>query len=156
MATGGSVDSPDRGSSKDENIRAEYTQAQELAMHTDVIIHEVAAIVWGANTLLFGFILEVPCTPNNQRLVIIGSVLGIFLSVYVPWVQWLTKKGQNIAYSVCREIEGELALSHRLHTRIYQIYPKKRGQAAIWLLTLLFVGGWGWVIHHAWACLHNF
>lgn len=95
----------DRDDPPDERVLSEYTQALEVAMHTDVVIHEVAAIVWGANTLLFGFILEVPCKPENQWLVLVASVLGIFMSAYVPWVQWLTKKGQTIAYEVCREIE---------------------------------------------------
>jgi hypothetical protein len=149
------MNSPDRDDSRDESILAEYAQAQELALHADIIIHEVASIVWGANTLLLGFILEVPCKPENQWLVVVASVLGIFMSAYVPWIQWLTKKGQTVAYNVCREIEAELALTHQLHTRIKKIYPKKRGQAAIWFLTLLFVGGWTWVIHHAWACIHN-
>jgi hypothetical protein len=44
----------------------EYEQAGEIARHTDNIIHEVTAIVWGANTLLLGFILEVPCESKNQ------------------------------------------------------------------------------------------
>jgi hypothetical protein len=147
---------PETVDPRDERILAEYAQAQEAAIHTDVVIHEVAAIVWGANTLLFGFILEVPCKPGNQWLVLVASVLGIFMSAYVPWVQWLTKKGQTIAYSVCREIEKELPLTHQLHTRIHDAYPKKRGQAAVLFLTLCFVAGWIWVVHHAWACLHNF
>lgn len=133
---------------------AEYERAQEIALHTDVVIHEVAAIVWGANTLLLGFILEVRCAPENQWLVIVAAVVGIFMSLYVPLVQYLTKKGQQVAYAICRDIERDSGLTHQLHTRIHEIYPKKRGQAAVWVLTGIFIGAWCWNIHHAWACLH--
>jgi len=148
------MNSPDAEKTSDQIILSEYAQAQEVALHTDTVIHEVAAIVWGANTLLLGFILEVPCKPENQWLVVVASVLGIFMSAYVPWVQWLTKRGQTIAFEVCREIEEGSGFVHKLHSRIHAAYPKKRGQAAIWFLTICFVVGWCWVIHHAWVCLH--
>jgi hypothetical protein len=134
---------------------AEYECALQIAFHSDSIIHEVAAIVWGANTLLFGFILEVTCKPENETLVIVASVLGIFMSLYVPLVQWLSKKGQGIAYSICREIETELSLKHKLHSRIHAVYPKRRGQVAILFLTVCFVIAWGLVIHHALVCLQR-
>jgi hypothetical protein len=41
----------------EENLRCEYDQALEIAHHSDGIIHEVTAVVWGANTLL----LELGC-----------------------------------------------------------------------------------------------
>lgn len=140
-----------------EKALCEYDQALEIGHHTDTIIHEVTAIVWGANTLLLGFILEVPCHSKNQSLVIVSSVVGIFMSVYVPWVHHWTKKSQGIAYGVCRQIESELALTHRLHTAINQIYPNWRpGLKAVWLLTVVFVLAWVGVIGRAFVCLcHN-
>jgi hypothetical protein len=61
---------------KAEITIAEYDQALDIAEHTDVVIHEVAAIIWGANTLLLGFILEVDCGSSNQRLVVLTATLG--------------------------------------------------------------------------------
>lgn len=137
-----------------EILLAEYGQAQEVGHHTDTIIHEVTAIVWGANTLLLGFILEVPCESNNQKLVIVGSIVGILMSAYVPWVHHLTKKGQRVAYDVCRNIEDSLSLPHRLHTRIHREYPRwKPGLVAVWVLTVSFVVGWIYVISRSWKCL---
>lgn len=132
-----------------EDILVEYELAQETAFHSDSIIHEVAAIVWGANTLLLGFILEVPTNAEHELLVIPVAIIGILLSVYVPYVNWLAKKGQHVAYAVCREIECELKLPHQLHHRIDKKYPKKRGTAAIYVLTGFFIVGWLWVICHA-------
>jgi hypothetical protein len=138
---------------KPEITIAEYDQALDIAQHTDVVIHEVAAIIWGANTLLLGFILEVDCGSSNQRLVVLTAALGIITLLYVPWVQFLTKKSQRVAFEICREIEREGQFKHRLHTRIRERYLKKGGQRAILFLSVLFVIAWVIVIHNASRCL---
>ncbi len=132
---------------------AEYEQAQSIGQHSDAVFHEVAAIAWGANTLLLGFILEVSCGSSNQWLVIVAAVIGLFISGYVPFVQHLIKIGQPIAYSVCREIEEELELPHRLNNQIHKEYPPKRGQRAVWVITVVFVLAWLCVIVNATYCL---
>jgi hypothetical protein len=132
--------------SRTDKVLAEYELAQETAHHSDVIIHEVAAIVWGANTLLLGFILEMPVDSDKRTLVIAAAVIGIFLTAFVPYVQYLTKKGQVIAYRICREIEAQEALPHRLNTQIHDSYPLKAGQKAIWVISAVFALSWLWVI----------
>ena len=138
--------SPENVTSDDrvEKMLAEYERAQEVGQHTDTVIHEISAIVWGANTLLLGFILEVDCKSDNQKLVIVAAVAGIFMSIYVPLVMRLMKMSQQIAYAICREIEKDLSLTHQLNTKIHEKYPKsKLGQKAVWGLTYLFIGAWG-------------
>jgi hypothetical protein len=133
---------------------AEYERSQEVGHHTDTIIHEVTAIVWGANTLLLGFILEVPCEPNRQVPVIVASLIGIAMSAYVPWVHSLTKRIQRIAYRICRTIEDEVPLPHRLNNEIHADYPSwKPGLAAVWFLTILFVGAWLAILIRSGVCL---
>jgi hypothetical protein len=137
-----------------EILLAEYERGQEIGHHTDGIIHEVTSIVWGANTLLLGFILEVSCDSTNQILVIVSAVVGILMSAYVPWVHHLTKRIQRIAYDVCRKIEDEAPLPHRLNILINADYPKwKPGLVAVWVLTAVFVAAWLGVIVHAGICL---
>jgi hypothetical protein len=137
-----------------EKSLTEYEMAQEVGLHADTVIHEVTAIVWGANTLLLGFILEVPCESNNQKLVIAASIVGIIMSVYVPWVHHLTKMGQRVAYEVCRKIESSLSLPHQLNTSIHEKYARwKPWLVAVWVLTVSFVVAWFYVIHQAWGCL---
>jgi hypothetical protein len=131
---------------------AEYEQAQSTGHHSDAVFHEVAAVAWGANALLLGFILEVPCSSENQRLVIVAAAIGLLISGFVPLVLHLTKIGQAIAYSVCREIENELQLPHRLNNRIHDRYPPKRGQHAVWVITASFVLAWLSVIGNASYC----
>jgi hypothetical protein len=137
-----------------EKALREYDHALEIAHHNDNIIHEVTAIVWGANTLLLGFILEVPCDSKNQRLVIVASIVGVFMSLYVPWINNLKKKNLHFAYRICRQIEDELSLPHRLNNSIHATYPKgEPGFKAVTALTIIFVVAWVGVIWHACACL---
>lgn len=138
-----------------QKMLAEYEQAQSVAQHDDAVFHEVAAIAWGANTLLLGFILEVGCDSSNQRLVIAAAVVGLFISGYVPLVMHLVKIGQLIAFSVCRDIEDQLHLPHRLNTRIHEKYPLKWGQRAVWSITVVFVLAWLCVIANATYCLSH-
>lgn len=145
---------PDTAPLNLENIRCEYNHALEIAQHSDAIIHEVAAIVWGANTLLLGFILEVPCESDNQKLVIVASIVGLMMSLYVPAVHILVKRGQKIAYKACQDIEKEFPFKYKLHTAIEAVYPKwKPGWVAVLILTAAFLAGWGYVMHHAANCL---
>jgi hypothetical protein len=88
-----------------EKVLAEYELAQEIGHHIDSVIHEITAIVWGANTLLLGFILEVKCESSNQNLVIVAAVVGIFMSTYVIWVMRARLPVQKIAYKVCRKLK---------------------------------------------------
>jgi hypothetical protein len=140
---------------KVDKILAEYERAQDVGHHTDTVIHEITAIVWGANTLLLGFILEVNCDSDNQKLVLVAAVLGFLMSAYVPLTMYWTKKGQRIAYAICREIENELPFTHRLNNRIHDEYPKWRpGQVLVGVLTFCFLAAWVYVCFHAWSCLH--
>jgi hypothetical protein len=139
-----------------EKMLAEYERAQESGLHIDTIIHEITAIVWGANTLLLGFTLEVKCKSDNQKLVLLAAFIGILMSIYVQFNVWLGKKAQKVAYSICREIEDELPLTHRLASRIKENYPQwKPGQVAFVVLTIVFCVGWFCVFLHALACLYS-
>lgn len=139
-----------------DKLLAEYERAQEIGLHTDNIIHEVVAIVWGAETLLLGFSLDVSCDSSNQRLVIATAIVGIFMSAYVIVIHILTKKNQVTAFDICRGIESSLQLPHRLHTNIKKKYPHwKPGFWSICILTVIFCGAWIYVIHRALVCLRG-
>lgn len=134
-----------------EKMLAEYHVAQSVGHHTDTIIHEVTAIVWGADTLLLGFILEAGSQSRRKWLIIGSAAVGILMTVYVPIVLHLTKISQRIAYRTCRQIEKALHLPHRLNTKIDKKYPKWRpGTVMVWLLTIVFLGLWAYVIINAW------
>jgi len=136
-----------------EKALREYDQALEIGHHNDIIINEVAAIVWGANTLLLGFVLEVPCHSKNQRLVIVAAVLGVFLSLYVLLVHKLAKINQKKAYEIARQIERDLSFPYQINIKISDNYPKwKFGLKAVWAVTVAFVLAWVSVLWNAFAC----
>ena len=133
----------------DQILLAEYERAQEAAYHADVLIYEVAAIIWSGNTLLLGFILEARPEFGIQFIVAVLSVLGILTSLFVTRTHTLSKIGQRVAYEICQEIEKSAAFTHKLHTRIDEIYP--RGAAGAWIkgITAAFIFVWGVVFIHA-------
>jgi len=135
--------------------RTVYERAQEVAHHSDVILYEVAAIVWSAEALLLGFVLEVPPTRFQQCLVMAASIVAIFLAAYVPYVMRLVKIGQREAFELCREIEEPLPEPLRLHKRITAKYPRRYGQVATWFLTTVFVIVWLIVLHRAINCVFS-
>lgn len=138
----------------DEWARCIYERAEETAYHTDFVIYEVAAIVWSANTLLLGFILEVPLVPAKQAPVVAAAIIGLFLTIYVPFASWFMKIGQKHAYSLCREIEKRRVPPWlHLHNPIHAIYPKAVGRISMAVISLLFVGVWMYVLQRAWICV---
>jgi len=132
-----------------EWVRCVYERAQETIHHGDDVLYEVAAVVWSANTLLLGFILEVPLVPGRQRLVIWAAAIGFFMTLYVPYVVRLAKKGAREAQTWTLEIEKYLPEWLRLYDRIDRIYKKRMGQYAMWFLTAIFVCIWLYVLLHA-------
>ncbi len=132
-----------------------YERAQESAFHADAITYEVAAIVWSANVLLLGFILEVPLTPAGQKPVFAAALVSLFFSAYVPYVMSLTKIGQALAREICREIEEKEQLPDwlRFHTRVHKIYPQRRGQFAVYTITAVFFVLWFYVGLRALWCI---
>jgi hypothetical protein len=132
-----------------------YERAQEDAFHSDSVAYEVAAIVWSANILLLGFVLEVPLTPSRQSLVFVAAVVTAIFTVYVPYVMYLTKIGQRIAQELCREIEVRENLPEwlRLHNKIDLVYKKKRGQMAVYVVSLVFLALWLFVGLRAFAVI---
>jgi len=124
-----------------------YERAQESAFHADVIAYEVAAIVWSANVLLLGFVLEVPTSPARQKLVLAAAIVSLFFTSYVPYVMRLTKIGQRLAREICREIEEKEKLPKwlRFNTRVHEIYPPRRGEFAVYTVTTVFILLWFYV-----------
>jgi hypothetical protein len=101
-----------------------YERAEENAYHDDLLMWEVTSIVWGANTLLLGFILEAIGHAKARPLIIAVSIIGIFLTVFVFRFFMLGKIGQRVAYNLCHDIEQEFPEDLRLHTRIRETYEE--------------------------------
>lgn len=98
----------------------EYERAQELAHHSDAVFWEITSIIWGANTLMLGFVLEAMGNCRAKLLI-----------------------GQRIAFKACRGLEARLRTHSQLHTRIHAEYPKHFVQWLVYLVTFFFLATWG-------------
>jgi len=66
---------------KERFLLLEYTQAQESAQYHDSLTWEVTSIIWGASTLLIGFIVEALC--NAIRLSKSSSPVPLFSGFFL-------------------------------------------------------------------------
>jgi hypothetical protein len=119
-----------------------YERAQEVAHHSDIVIWEVTALIWSANTLLLGFIIEAIKIPEAQVLIVALSVLGGVLTFFVSKVWSLGKIGQHTAFAQCQDIEKQFPENVRLHTKIHAKYPPQAAQKWVHAITKLFLGVW--------------
>src|SRR5437667_9284840 len=88
-----------------DNLRLEYQCAQDSAQHHDTILWETAAIVWGANTLLLGFVLEAIDTRKARPLILLTAILGILLTYVVMNLMKSSNVLRNQKYERCKRIE---------------------------------------------------
>lgn len=131
-----------------------HERASESAYHADILMWELASIIWGANTLLLGFILEAIDNAHARLLIIPTCVVGVVLTLFVAHLFHLGKIGQGIAYGMCREIERDFPEKLRLHSTIHADYENParrswlfgivRGKAKHWVgvITVLFLCLW--------------
>jgi hypothetical protein len=135
-----------------EVLLNEYDHAQDAAQHTDAVFWEITAIVWGANTLMLGFVLEAIQTKEASLLIEVSAVLGIVLNWIPPATYHSGKVGQLLAYKTCQDIEARLPTSSKLQTRIDEIYPKHFVQWLVYLVTITFAISWLLVGYKARGC----
>jgi len=125
-----------------EVLLNEYDHAQDVAQHTDAVFWEITAIVWGANTLMLGFVLEAIGNEKAGLLIEITAMLGIVLSE-IPFATYHSGKiGQRLAFEICRDIEARLPTGSTLHTKIREKYPKHFIQWLVYLVTAVFAISW--------------
>jgi hypothetical protein len=103
-----------------------YERSEENAYHDDILMWEVTSITWGANTLLLGFILEALDKPEARPLIMVVSVVGIILTIFVARFFYLGKIGQRIAYGICQDIEKDFSEELSLHSKIHKGYNRAK------------------------------
>ncbi len=135
---------------------AVYERAQEAAYHTDAVLWEATAIIWGGNTLLLGFILEALDKKEALRPIIWVSVIGLVLTIFVAIMWYVARITKSISYSTCRKIEARYQFPWhlRLHSVIHRFYPKAIATNCAYFISACFVCMWLYVILHACRLLH--
>lgn len=131
---------------KTEHFLSIYDHSREVAYHTDEVMWEIASIIWGANTLLLGFILEAVDNPRAQPLVILVSIIGIILTLFVARVCAVARTVKYISFDICRRIEQKVELEFptelSVHGKIDEHYPKGMARRWIYGVTVVFCAVW--------------
>lgn len=128
-----------------EAILAVYESAQESARHSDILMWQVAAIIWGANAVLMGFIFDAIGEKHLYRGAAVASLVGLALTFFVLYFFSIAKIAQRIAYEKCREIECEFPEAIRLHSKIHCVYEgsvRLKAKDCVVLLTVMFSLVW--------------
>ena len=132
----------DRRMAEDERAFRIYEFAQQSAEHSDTMLWEVTYIIWGATTLLLGFVLE--GIRKESFLELMTALLSIFLSIMVLRFAMLYRRVRNRKYQVCKEIEDVLQMKWRQHTDTKDYSPGEQTRW-YWVTTFIFIFVWSLV-----------
>jgi len=134
------------GCGQEETARLVYESSLESARHSDILMWQVTAIIWGANILLLGFVSEALEKQKSRPPITIGlSALGVVLTLFVAHFFRIAKIGQGIAYETCRRIEKDFPVDLRLCTNIHDVYDPAvwpKAKRCVWFITILFLLLW--------------
>jgi hypothetical protein len=131
------------------DLMSVYECSQEAAYHSDTVMWEVTAIIWGANTLLLGFILEALEDPRALKIIIPISIIGMILTAFVARVCAVATVAKKAGFGICREMEKTFPERFRLHTTIDKDYPKGMGRTWVYGISSAFGIVWLIVLFYA-------
>src|SRR5205823_2582561 len=123
----------------DERAFRIYEMAQQSAEHSDTLLWEVTYIIWGATTLLLGFVLE--AIKQEPGLALMTALLSIFLSIMVLRFAMLYRRVRNTKYDICKQIEKALEMKWQHHT-VTTGYSPGEQTTWYWIAALVFISGW--------------
>lgn len=126
----------------DEGAFRIYELAQQSAEHFDTTLWEVTYIIWGATTLLLGFVLE--AMRKEPFLALMTALLSIFLTIMVLRFAMLYRRVRNAKYQICKEIEDGLSMRWRQHTVTSDYSPGEQTKC-YWVATFIFILVWSLV-----------
>jgi hypothetical protein len=128
-----------------ENLRAAYEFARETRGEADTILWEVAAIIWGGQTLLLGFILEAIGGKLQALLLILCvSVVGLLMTVFNNRIMTTRSYVCLKMVDTMAELEAKLGMEIRPQQILSNDYPK--GLQRKWASRVNYALGAVWVI----------
>jgi len=114
-----------------EHLIVEYQAAQNSAQHHDVLVWSVTSVVWAANLVLLGFVVNHFGKDNPLPKVFLGWIIG--LGIFLDLMGWIIARQlravKNFKYERCKVIEARFGLKQ--HTDL-----KKWLKEHTWLTSL--------------------
>lgn len=127
-------------------LLVEYQEAQQSAEHHDNLVWTVTAVIWGGILVLLGFVLGNIEKSNLKTIIILISILGILLTIFV-WIfalQLSSIKRQK--YKRCKYIEQVFGM--RQHS---QLEHKEKSQRYLYaVLVFSFIAIWIFILWTVW------
>jgi hypothetical protein len=121
-----------------QSLLVEYQAAQDSAQHHDNQVWTTTGIIWGAELVLIGFVVQSAGDPQLKLPVVAVCILAILMLIYL-WVMALQLNSvKNQKYLRCKEIESLLNLEQ--HSRLR--YAKRSGRIFYGLVMIIFIAAW--------------
>ncbi len=131
---------------EDEILLAQYNFASDNRNHADASAWEMTSIVWGAQTLLLGFILEAMSNKDVQILIIVIGVVGLFLCGFNCLTMGARNVVSNAMIRICLRVEEELEMTPGPQHFLNRVYWKRIQTWSFVVINILFAVAWVWVI----------
>jgi len=131
--------------SNEERIKAllvEYSSAQNSAQHHDTLVWNSIGIIWSAQLVLLGFIIQAKQDLHNPLIILFTSVLALVLLLYLSISYFSIRKIRNQKYKICKEIEKKIDLSQHSSLK----HKKYVGTISFCIVTFFFMLVWLLVI----------
>ena len=106
----------------------------------------MTSIVWGAQTLLLGLILEAMSNKDVQILIIVVAVVGLFLCGFNCLTMRVRNGVCNAMIRICLRIEDRLEMTPGPQHFLNRVYPKRIQTWSVVVINILFAVAWVWVI----------
>jgi uncharacterized membrane protein len=126
---------------KTRALLVEYTATQNSAQHHDSLVWTTTGMVWGAELVLLGFVIQ-NINSSEKAIVIVACILALVLLSYL-WVSFISfRKIRNQKYERCKAIEDMFGLTQ--HTSLN--HCKGIGLIAFSCVMVVFCATWVWVL----------
>lgn len=119
----------------------EYQKAQDSAQHHDTLVWTIISLNWIGSAVLMGFVLNgvaMASCPMQKIVLIIMSVAGVALSVFVWCCAYQLRGVRTAKYKRCKDLEALLHMKQHSHL------PYKAGSQTIgyMIVMILFLLAW--------------
>ena len=123
-------------------LLAEYQTSKASAENQIFLIWQAASIIWGANMVLLGLVVNAIDKPSTLKLIPAISIFGIMTSI--AWMLFTSfyRSIFSREYKRCVEIEDELKMNH-------SSVPSRKLTFAYLFMTALLISAWLFVLIHS-------
>ena len=125
---------------KNKALLVEYSAAQNSAQHHDSLVWNSIGLIWSAQLVLLGFIIQVINEMLNPMIILFACVLALVLLIYLCISYFSFRKIRNYKYQICKEIEKEF----NLHQHNSLKHKKYIGTISFFIVTVIF--GIVWIL----------